>query len=74
MCSSSNDESPVRSNTTDSSPLQGRAGSPSQLQHHMVYDCTSTPSTNDPYLDATAEEENFPTPPLDDDIWLKDPA
>ena len=39
-------------------------------------DChfTSTPSTNDSFQDATAEEEDFPTAPLDDDIWLEDPV
>ena len=59
----------------DYSLLQRRAGSPSQLQHHMVYHHTSTPNTNDPFLDATAEEdENSPTAPLDDNIWLEDPV
>ena len=37
----------------------------------MVYHHTSTPNTDDPFLDATAEE-NFSTAPLDDDIWLED--
>ena len=36
----------------------------------MDYHHTSTPSTDD----AKAEEENFPTAPLDDDIWLEDPV
>ena len=40
----------------------------------MKYHHTSTSSTDDSFLDATAEEEDFPTAPLDDDIWLKDPV
>ena len=36
---------------------------------------TSTPNTDDPFQDATEEEEeDFPTAPLDDDIWLEDPV
>ena len=34
---------------------------------------TSTPCTDDPFQDATAEED-FPTAPIDDDIWLEDPV
>ena len=72
------DESPAR--TSDPyfchhSLLQGRAESPSPLQHHMYYHHTSTPSADDPFHDATAEEEeDFSTAPLDDDIWLEDPV
>ena len=40
----------------------------------MVYHHTSTPNTDDPFQDTTAEEEDFPTAPLDDDIWLEDPV
>ena len=38
----------------------------------MDYDHTSTPSTDDSFQDATAEEEDFPTAPLDDNMWLED--
>ena len=72
----SNDKNHVRTNDPHSlhhSLLQGRAEQPSLLQNQMVYHCTSTPNTDYPFLDATAkEEENFPTAPLDDDIWLED--
>ena len=40
----------------------------------MDYHCTATPSMDDTFLDATAEEEDFTTAPLDDDIWLEDPV
>ena len=41
----------------------------------MVYHHTSTPNTDDLFQDATAkEEDDFPTAPLDDDIWLEDPV
>ena len=29
---------------------------------------------NDSFQDATAEDEDFPTIPLDDDVWLEDPV
>ena len=35
---------------------------------------TSTPSTDDPFQDTTAEEEDFSTAPIDDDTWLEDPV
>ena len=38
----------------------------------MNYHHTSTPSTDQFFQDATVKE-NFPTVPLDDDIWLEDP-
>ena len=38
----------------------------------MDYHHTSTPSTDDSFQDATAED--FPTAPLDDDICLEDPV
>ena len=79
---SSDKESPVRTSdlglwhpsTPDSSPLHGRAEPPSPVQHHMNYHHTSTPSTGDSFQDATVEEEDFPTAPLDDTIWLEDPV
>ena len=73
MFTSLDEESPVRTNTADSSPLHGRAVSPSLVQHYMDYHHTSTPNTEDSFQDATAEED-FPTAPLDDDIWLEDPV
>ena len=76
---SSDDESPVRTSdpclqqysTQDDSPLHRRAEPPSQLQHHMDYHHISTPSTDDSFQNAMAEEEDFPIAPLDDDIWLE---
>ena len=39
----------------------------------MDYHHTSMPNTDDPFQDTTAEEEeDYPTGPLDDDIWLED--
>ena len=76
---SSDEESPERTSnqhlqhhsTPYDSPLQGRAEPPSQVQHHRDYHYTSTPNTDDPFQDPTAaEEEDFPTALLDDDIWL----
>ena len=76
MFSSSGEESSLNTNTPESSPLHERAEPPSLVQHHMDYHHTSTPSTEDSFQDATAEEEeeDFPTAPLDDDIWLEDPV
>ena len=35
----------------------------------------STPNTDDPFQNVTAEEEeDFPTAPLDDDFWLEEPV
>ena len=61
----SDDESSVRTSdpylqhhsTPYDSPLKRRAEPPSQLQHHMDYHHTSTPNTDVPFQDATAEEE-----------------
>ena len=39
----------------------------------MNYHHTSTPNTDNSFQDATAEED-FPTTPLDVDIWLEDPV
>ena len=79
--SRSNEESPVRtshpclqqSSIPDSSPLHGRSEPPSRVQHQMNYHHTSTPSTDESFQYATAEED-FPTAPLDDAIWLEDPV
>ena len=35
---------------------------------------TCSPCTDDSFLDATAEEEDFPTALIDDNIWLEDPV
>ena len=41
----------------------------------MDFHHTSTPNTYDPFQDSTAEEEeDFPTAPLDGNIWLEDPV
>ena len=80
---SSDNESPVRTSNPClwhysmpyNSQLQGRAEPPLQLQHHIDYHHTSTPNMDDPFQDTTTEEEeDFPTDPLDDDIWLEDPV
>ena len=62
---SSDEENP----STDSSPLHGRAEQSSSVQQHMLYHCT-----DHSFQDATNEEEDFPTAPLDDDIWLEEPV
>ena len=59
--SSSDEESP----TPDSSPLLRRAEPPSPVQHLHT-------GADDSFQDITAED--FPTAPLDDDIWLEDPV
>ena len=38
----------------------------------MDYPLTSTLSADDPFQDTTGEKEDFPTAPLDEDIWLED--
>ena len=41
------------------------------MDHHHV----PRPGTDDPFQDVTLkEEEDFPTAPLHDDIWLEDPV
>ena len=40
----------------------------------MDYHHASTPSTDDSLQDAATEEVDFPTVPLDNDIWLEDPV
>ena len=71
--SSSDEDSPVRTNTPDSSPLHGKTEPPSLVQHHIDYHHTS-PGTDDSFQDTSAKEENFPTAPPDDNIWLEDPV
>ena len=54
------EESPVRTNTSDS-----RAEPSSQLQHHMAHHHTSKPSTDDTFQDVShEEEEDFQTAQL----------
>ena len=72
--SSSDEESPVRTGTSGSSPLHDRAEPSSPAQYYINYHHTSTPSIDDSFQDATVEEEDFPKAPLDDDIWLEDPV
>ena len=60
----SNDKSP----STDSSPLHGRAELSSHVQQHMVYH-----HTDDAFQGAT-KEEDFPTAPWNEDIWLEEPV
>ena len=67
--SSSDEESP----TPDINPLHGRAEQPSLVQYHMDYHHTPTPGTDDSFQDIMADEEDFPTVPLDYDIWFDDP-
>ena len=40
----------------------------------MDYHHTSTPNTDNSFWDATTEEEDFLTAPLDDDIELEEPV
>ena len=40
----------------------------------MDYHHTSTQNTHDPFQDTTAEEEDFPTALLEDNIWSEDPV
>ena len=57
----------------DDNPLQGGVESSPCLQHHMATHNTAIPCSDDSFQDATAEdEEDFPTVPLDDDVWLED--
>ena len=65
----------MRTNTSDNSPPHGRTEPSSQLQHLMVSHCTSTLNTENSFQDSTSEEEeeDFPTAPLVDDVWLEDP-
>ena len=64
MFSSLDEEGP----TLDSSPPLRSTEPHSPAQHHHA-------GTDDSFQDITvAEEEDFPTAPLDDDIWLEDPA
>ena len=59
----SNDESP----STDGSQLHGRS---SPVQQQMVYHCM-----DDSFQATTNEEdEDFPTAPLNDDVWLEEPV
>ena len=58
----------------DDNPLQGWVESSPCLQHHMDTHNIPTPCSIDSFQDATAEDEDFPTAPLDDDIWLEDPV
>ena len=77
FCSS--EESPVRpsdpclwhSSTLDSSPVFRGAESPLPVQHHVNHHHMSAPSTDQFFMDGTTKE-NFPTAPLDDDIWSED--
>ena len=79
VLSSADEEGPVRpsdphlqhSSTPDSSPVHRRPEPPLPVQHHMIHHHMSPPSTDQFFKDDTTEE-NFPTAPLDDDIWLED--
>ena len=67
MFGSSDEDSPM----PDSSPLCRRAELPSPAEHHIDYHHAPTPGTDYSFQDVTAEED-FPTAPLDDDIWFED--
>ena len=66
----SDDKSP----TPDSSTLNRRAGLLSPAQQHMDHPHAPMAGTDGPFQDVTAEEEDFPTAPLDDSICLEDPV
>ena len=72
--SSLDEESPERTGTLESNPFHDRAEPSSLVQYHINYHQTSTPSIVDPFQDTTAEEEDFPTAALDDNILLEDPV
>ena len=67
MFGSSDKENP----SADSSPLHGRAEESLPAQQHMLYH-----HTDDSFQDATneEEEEDFPTAPLNDNVWLEEPV
>ena len=77
--SSSDEESPVRprdphlwhSSTPYSSPVCRGSEPPLPVQHHMNHNHMCLPSTDQFFTDDTTEE-NFPTTPVDDDVWLED--
>ena len=56
----------------DDNPLQGGVESSPCLQHHMDTSNTATPCSDDSFQDATSDDEDFLTPPLNDYIWLED--
>ena len=53
----------------DSSPLHGRTEQSSPVEQQMF-----NHHTDDSLQDIINEEEDFPTAPLDDDIWLEEPV
>ena len=75
----SDEERPLRpsdphlwhSSTPDNNSLHGGAEPPLLVQHHMNYHHMSTPSTDESFQDAKADDD-FSTAPLDDTIWLED--
>ena len=77
--SSSDEDSPMRPSdpclwhfsTLDSSQVHRWSEPPLPVQLHMNHHHTSIPSTDQFLMDDTTEE-NFPTAPLDDDVWLGD--
>ena len=57
----------------DNNPLQGRAEPSPQFQCHMDTHHTSTPCIDYSFQNVTTEED-FPTAPKDDDIWIEGPV
>ena len=63
----SNDEN----SSTHSSPLHGRAEQSLPAEHQIVCHCTDGSFHDVP---SEEEEEDFPTAPLDDDVWMEEPV
>ena len=63
--------SDIENPSADSSPLHRKAEQSSPVQQCMFYHCT-----DDSFQDATneEEEEDFPTAPLNDNVWLEEPV
>ena len=82
---SSEDESPVRpqnSSTDANSPAHRGADLSAPENHNQHHYCTSTQNMEKFFTDVngvawdyeiTFSEENFPTAPLDDEVWSEDP-
>ena len=59
----------MKNSSPDSSPLHGGPEQSSPIEQQMVCHCIA-----DSFQDILNEEEDFPTAPLDDDVWLEEPV
>ena len=55
----------------DSSPLHSRTEQPSPIEQQMAHHLTDDSFQN---IINEEEDEDFPTTPLDDDVWLEEPV